>query len=190
MALKNSEVYQKASTNGDFTDEDDALAAFDVEIARFGRFNSHKQVWGKYQFHLPWKDYSSTSPVKVVKDPRIDRILMPKLSFIKDGWVNGPIGIEAKRSDKKIGPPAAQAIDYRDAIWEIATGTWLRLFHIFLFPVPTLYGDLSSILVQQRIVTASFISSGLIFQMDQVTILNTGDKHFKEIRSGTKVGSR
>lgn len=91
-----------------------------------------------------------------LKTPRIDRLLIPKLSLIRLGWDHGAIGIECKKSGDKIGRPIAQMLDYNRATWHVRNhpGVWFMLQGVFLWPLEKTSGPLASILSQHRVGSA------------------------------------
>ena len=52
----------------------------------------------------------------------MDRVLVPMRKLKEAGWSYGVIGIEAKRSDIKIGPAISQCLDYGRSLFELAGG--------------------------------------------------------------------
>ena len=127
---------------------------------------------------------------------RIDRILIPNERLYAAGWRHGAIGIEIKRSGEKLGPPLAQAMDYTRAAWTIreARGISVFLSMVFIWPMPKQYGPLASVLVHNRIGSASFSQwTSLYLQFGDETILHIdvpGEFRLGNGNSGRKVGSR
>lgn len=133
---------------------------------------------------------------QVDRQVRIDRILIPNERLCKAGWRHGAIGIEIKRSGEKLGPPLAQAMDYTRSAWTIkeARGISVILSMVFVWPMPKQYGPLASILVHNRIGSASFSAwTSLYLQFGDETILHVnsmGQLRLGSGNSGRKVGSR
>ena len=87
-----------------------AAAAFDSAIATTDLFTPYAEVPGTL---------IQPRPGQIDKSVRIDRLLIPKQRLLDMGWTHGIIGVELKRSDIKLGPPIAQAMDYSRSVWII-----------------------------------------------------------------------
>lgn len=122
------------------TEEESALA-FDTMIEDLGGlFRVYKEVEGRYQHFRPTQQLQTA---------RIDRILVPTDTLKQAGWNLGPVGVELKASDKRLGPPLCQLIDYTHATWNLR-GNWIVPEWYFLWPVDKLTGPIQSILAGQR----------------------------------------
>lgn len=133
-------VVDPSTTSGYWQTEQEAAQAFDKTVDDLGGlFRVYKEVEGRYQYFRPTQD---------LKTPRIDRILVPTTELKLAGWDLGPIGVELKKSDTKLGPPLCQLIDYTHATWNI-NGNWMVPQWYFLWPVEKLTGPLQSILAGQ-----------------------------------------
>jgi hypothetical protein len=131
-------------TAGNFTDENEACDSFDRIITDSDLFTVYKEVTGKMIFNRFYK--------KEIINPRIDRILTPKIKLINAGWDNGIIGVEIKRSGKKVGRPIAQSMDYLDSAWFITPANLaVLLSHVCLYPCDQLYNNVGSICSQNHI---------------------------------------
>lgn len=125
--------------------ETDACTALDELTTLTGAFHIHREVRGTYiqpRIGTP------------TKTPRIDRVLWPTDDARRQGWTLGPIGIECKRSDEKIGPPINQMLDYSRAVWDLPEVS-LVLRWVFLWPYGECYGPLASVMNQNRLGGAS-----------------------------------
>lgn len=129
---------------GDWETERDSCAALDDTLDHISGFRVYKEVPGVY---------TSLRPNQEHKTPRIDRVLAPTAELVALGWDLGPIGIECKKSNVKLGPAISQCIDYSRALWRISNN-WVWLDWIFLWPAKCPGGTVGSILAQQRIGTA------------------------------------
>ncbi len=181
------ETTRNLLTCGNWATEDDSVLALDLIADEIDEFIVYRQVRGVYL--QPKLDQE-------IKQPRIDRVLVPKPSLIRRGWRFGPIGIECKRSQEKIGKPIAQLLDYSRASWLIEPdeGLWIMLSWLFLWPLEKTSGPIASILAQHRLGSAETdrysllkLSSGeqVLADFDRV-----GNVRFGAGANGRKVGSR
>lgn len=159
-------------TLGDFRTEMDSESAFDKIVG------SQKQLW-----HVEKEckgTYLSVSPGQERGSCRIDRVLLPTRKLIEAGWTFGPIGVEIKRSNEKIGRPSSQCIDYRDAAFELQlNGARVLLDQIFLWPLGKIGGPVES-LISQRRVGGVYAEAGQIRFMlgqQQVLVVKAGELH-------------
>lgn len=178
---------QQIYTGGDFESEADAWDAFDRIILANKAFRMHREVEGEYL--QPRIDTEE-------KSPRIDRILIPLGAAVEAGWVDGAIGIEGKRSGKKIGRLISQAMDYTRAAFCLKSGPpglTLLLKWVFVFPVEREVGDLESIMAQNRIGCATVYNRGIRFTCGGSNALVLGEDGTvaaKQLPMGRKRGSR
>jgi hypothetical protein len=130
-----------SETGGYWKTEQESAQAFDDAIEGLGGlFRVYREVEGRYQ-HL--------RPSQKLQTPPIDRILVPTNEIKARGWTLGPIGVEIKASQVKLGPPLCQIIDYSRAAWSI-NGSWVIPEWYFLWPTNKLSGPLQSVLAGQR----------------------------------------
>lgn len=99
--------------------------------------------------------YVSARPRREIKQPRIDRILLPTRELMAEGWCLGPVGVELKRGGEKIGRAVCQALDYANAAFPISGGCTVYLEWVFIWPITSVTGDIASIMTQNRIGWAS-----------------------------------
>lgn len=172
-------------TCGEWATERESCAAFDELVARTGAFRVYKEVPGRY---------TQLRPCQELTTPRIDRVLVPTDELLELGWSLGPVGVECKRSNVRLGPPISQCIDYSRAVWRIR-GNWMWLDWVFIWPAGGTGGTVASILAQQRIGTVNtsrwyslnFGTGGQRFAMfDNDGFLTD----VKPGRSGRRTGSR
>ncbi len=172
-------------TCGGWSTERESCVAFDDLVEHTAAFRVYKEVQGRY---------TQLRPCQELTTPRIDRVLVPKDELIKLGWSLGPIGVECKRSDARLGPPISQCIDYSRALWRIANN-WVWLDWVFIWPAGGTGGTVASILAQQRIGTVhtsrwyslSFGTGGQrLAQFDNDGYMDV----VKPATSGRKTGSR
>jgi hypothetical protein len=124
---------------------------------------------------------------------RIDRICFPSKQLIDLGWLHGPIGVEGKKSGRKIGKAISQAMDYACSAFEIRPGYHVLLEWIYLWPYDRIGGDLASVMMQHRIGTVcSYDYSPLIFKTESGFMLRwNGDTvDVRNMKAGCKRGSR
>ncbi len=179
------------TTYGDYETEDLACQHLDSILNKLTSFVIHKEVPGE----LMQPRYGTED-----RGVRIDRLLVPRPSMAKLGWCYGCIGIECKRSGKKVGRPISQILDYTRAIWQLTdTGVNVYCRYIFLWPMHKTSGPLASIMAQNNIGTASAVGSNdwyrLALQLGESNLLqfypNTLELKINEkIQSGSKTGSR
>jgi hypothetical protein len=172
-------------TCGNWGTERESCATFDELVEHTGAFKIYKEVQGRYTSLRPSQDLAT---------PRIDRVLRPSDDLIEQGWELGPVGVECKRSDAKLGPAISQCLDYSRAVWRIR-GLWVSLDWVFIWPAGKTSGTVASILAQQRIGT---IHSGSHYSLH----FGTGEERLamfdnagnltdvKPGRSGRRTGSR
>lgn len=135
--------FEQARTVGNHSVETDCWSEFDAVMATLDvYFKVMKEVTGWYL-----QPRSHCQP----KQPRIDRILLPREPLRAQGWDLGPVGVECKRSGEKLGPVISQAIDYQRAVFPIHGGMTVNLEWTFIWPSGVVAGDLGSIMAQQRI---------------------------------------
>ena len=179
------------TTYGDYETEALACEHLDDILGKLTSFRVYKEVPGE----LMHPRYG-TEDRKV----RIDRLMVPVPSMAKLGWCYGCIGIECKRSGKKVGRPISQILDYTRAIWQLTdTGVNVYCRYIFLWPMYKTSGPLASIMAQNNIGTACIDGSGdwhrLALQLGESNLLQffpaTSQLKINEkIQSGAKTGSR
>lgn len=173
-------------TIGDFANEDLAKADFDRRIELSGLFKSYSEVEGYYVQPRVGADE---------QQPRIDRLLIPTKSLIDDGWTYGIIGVECKQSGRKLGPLISQCLDYSRAVYTLRDSkisvvcSW-----IFMWPTDSVYGDLASVMDQNRIGCAIWRpGDGLQLKTGSCNMLiaKPNDRpNVGKVRCGSKVGSR
>lgn len=173
-------------TGVDYETEADAWAAFDAAMLRAkAMFSTYKEVRGELLQPRPGADDNGV---------RIDRILIPTLAGRSAGWKFGVIGVEAKRSNEKVGRPLSQCLDYSRAAFDIGDRILVVPTWIFLFPMQRVTGDLESIMAQQRI---GYVWSSnrcpLIFGCGGMNVLginHDGTIEAKAPPMGNKTGNR
>lgn len=139
--------YHNEETEDGWPTEAEAVAAFDEQMVGCDLFKSYREVVGIPD--LRWDQKSRETF-------RIDRVLVPTPELIDRGWTAGEIGVEIKRSGERIGPPIAQALDYRRALWQIPSTHGprnIRLSYVFIWPCQGSGGNLASIMQQHRVGT-------------------------------------
>lgn len=172
-------------TTGDWTTEHDSAAAFDAAIGT-DLWKIHREVSGVL---------TQPRPHQVIQGVRIDRLLIPTDKLLGAGWNQGIIGCEIKRSNVKIGPPIAQAMDYSRAIWTLRpSGIRVWLDWVFIWPMGKQMGTTASVLAQNRIGSASADSwTRIHFKCGENNIIRVGrdgDIAIGACTNGAKVGSR
>lgn len=176
---------QGEQTTGDFATEAEAAAAFDALIDP-ADWKPRKEVCGEI-----------LHPRLGVRQQvvRIDRMLFPTESLIKQGWKHGAIGIELKRSGESIGPVIAQAQDYLRSAWRIQGGVWVLCSYVFIWHLTHVKKSAASVMAQSSIGCASGQYRGsdgapklrLMFN-NQVMYLSGNVK--ASVVGGLKAGSR
>jgi hypothetical protein len=130
-------------TDGQWPDEAEAVRELDARLARCAHiFLVHREVPGTYV----QPRYRT-----VERQPRIDRLLIPKSPLIDAGWNHGVIGVECKCSGKKLGTIIAQCQDYGRAVFRTPNNFALVCEWIFIWPLGTFAGDVASVMTQNRI---------------------------------------
>lgn len=173
-------------TTGDWATEAGSADALDIRLIESGLFRIYSEVRGVLM---------QPRPGQVDRAVRIDRLLVPTENLYAHGWHHGVIGIEVKRSGARIGPPLAQAMDYVRSSWAIR-GVWMQLGAVFVWPMAKQYGPLASVMINQRVGSASFSEwDRLHLRFGEQTVLRVdrrGDVTvgYQSVDSGRKVGSR
>jgi hypothetical protein len=174
-------------TCGNWMDEDASKAAFDDLVGRTECFQVYPEVRGHYVQPRIGCDGKSF--------PQIDRLLVPTKRLIAAGWVHGPIGVEIKRSGMKLGHLLCQSLDYSRSVWHFKPGYHVMCEFVFVWPVEKQAGDIASIMAQNRVGTAWAGSNWapLRFAVGEQIVLDFDESMCprpREVKSGTKVGSR
>jgi hypothetical protein len=174
-------------TDGLFQEESDALEVFDRIVESSGVFRLHREVPGEYIMpRLGTED----------KDARLDRLLIPLPPAIDAGWLWGAVAVEGKRSGKKLGRLATQALDYTRCAWRLERGVpglELLCSWIFLFPAIFPQGDLGSVLANNRIGCCHIHEGNLLFTCGGTTgiaLSRGGVITVHKFPMGNKRGSR
>lgn len=154
-------------------------------------FTIYEEVEGVPFVRLPDKD---------TKTFRVDFVLSPRRPLLDAGWRRGPIGIECKAPDVKIGKAAAQCRDYQHAVFEITPGFWIKPQWFFLHPFDLPRGDVESLMAADRVGVANWGTSypsrakRLRFQVGSYNMLELTSDGAITINGnptpGTKAGSR
>lgn len=180
-------AFEQARTTGACALEADGWAEFDALMAQLqDYFGVLREVTGWYL-----QPRSHCKP----KQPRIDRILTPKRSLLQAGWDLGPVGVECKRSDEKLGPVISQCIDYQKAVFPLGHGYTVCLEWVFVWPCGVVPGDIGSIMAQQRIGTMEPLRRGVGVAMgcgdgfDRTVSVEHGVRYRRPL-CGYKAGSR
>lgn len=172
-------------TTGSWSTEDESAAAFD-DAAGHDLWTVYPEVSGVL---------SQPRPSQPDKGLRIDRILVPRQKLIAAGWNHGCVGVEIKRSNVKIGPPIAQAMDYSRAVWTLPTaGIKVWLDWVFIWPMEPQHETTGSILAQNRIGSASEgFSSRLHLRSGSSNVIRVGRDgsiNIGHAANGCKAGNR
>jgi len=85
---------------------------------------------------------------------KLDILLSPKRVLLEHGWRWGHVGIECKRSGKKIGPVIAQAMDYTRAVWGTPNGFLVMTRFVFVWPCEAPKNELASLMANHRVGSA------------------------------------
>jgi hypothetical protein len=172
-------------TTGSWVTEEASAAALDQRLEAIGMFRVHHEVTG-----------TLVQPRAGQRERlmRIDRLLTPTRELLARGWSHGAIGIEIKRSGIAIGPALAQAMDYVRGSWSVA-GVWVQLGAVFVWPMAKQTGPLASLMVHNRIGSASHSGSDhLKFALGEEVLIAdnaySGLRLGGDPRSGRQVGSR
>lgn len=171
---------------GNFSTEEESVAAFDAIVERSDLFRVYKEVPGHYMASRPGREQRSA---------RIDRLLVPGPRLRAGGW-NITFGVEAKRSGERIGHAIAQALDYTWCVFHANATTYLYPEWIFLWPLPTQFHAVASVMAQNRIGEANERGGRIAFGTNGTGLLSIGaDGTFecqpeRADRVGHKKGSR
>lgn len=172
-------------TNGEYADEKESARALDDILDEIELFNVYREVKG---------EYDQPRLLQEEKSPRIDRILSPTPSLVREGWHHGPIGIELKRSGLKIGKVLAQAMDYSRAVWLLSNGFNIKIKYVFIWPLEKQHGDIASLMAQHRIGSAFHTRyTNLHLMTGEVNILRVdkdGTITIGTVECGRRAGSR
>ena len=97
-----------------YDNEKQAVEDLRRRVTMSGLFKIYDEVQGK-----------SIGIWHIQQQRRIDMILVPTAAALDAGWKHGFVGIECKRSGKKIDEAMLQAITYMDCVWTL--GDWRGL---------------------------------------------------------------
>lgn len=181
---KSTSEYLESSivTEGDYKTEDDAKNAFRAAVLETEKFNVYSEVECWYFGGSVFGDKPSG---------RIDFVLTPKPSLIRDGWLNGCVGVEVKKSGHKAGPMLCQMIDYSKSIFRLPDLSGRCLISpsvIAGFPAfKTTGGLVGSIMANHRIAMA-YVHRGLRLNCGGKNIF--GGQILHTVDCGYKNGSR
>lgn len=178
-------TFEQATTNGCHALEVGVWAEFDATIERLAEyFSVLREVSGWYI-----QARAHCQP----KQPRIDRVLCPLPKLRDAGWDLGPVGVECKRSDSKLGPVISQAIDYQRAVFPVNASYTVNLEWVFIWPTGPVAGDIGSIMAQQRIGSMQPLGNGIGFMCGDGFENRISVEHgvrYRRPRCGYKSGSR
>lgn len=178
-------------TCGPYAHEDEAAADFDIRVGAMQSFVTQKELRGEYIQGFVGQERADDEESD--KRPRMDRMLIPNGRLLNAGWTLGPIGVELKASNVKLGRVIAQLLDYRRALFPSRHGSWISPLWWFVFPCDTVYGDIASIMAQNRIGFCCPSGSGLSFGTGGQWLIRGGDSEALYAKSpciGRKRGSR
>lgn len=161
-------------------------ALLDSTVTASGLFNSYEEVPGTL---------IQPRPGQRDKGMRIDRLLVPSDKLISLGWTHGIVGVEIKRSDTKLGPPVAQAMDYSRSAFTLPGGGFQVMpSWVFLYPFAKEHGPLASVMAQHRIGTATTDQwTMLVLNCGGANVLRvswSGEVRLGVSSMGLKAGSR
>ena len=173
-------------TGGGWLDKPASVADLDRRLEECGLFQVLREVDGYYV----QPRYLSEE-----KQPRIDRLLIPGKRLADAGWRYGVIGVECKKSGKKIGAALAQCQDYSRAIFTTArAGVSVQCEWIFLWPLKDFAGPTASLMTQNRIGGAYGDAWSLLTLKlacgSVLSVSTVGQFRIGNVRAGMKVGSR
>lgn len=174
-------------TSGEYKNEDDAKEAFRAAVKECGFFNVYEEVdcW-----------YFGGSVFGDKPTGRIDFVLTPKPLLIAKGWLNGCVGVEAKKSGHKAGPLICQMMDYSKAVFRLPDqcgASLICLTCVFSFPeLAHITGAVASIMANSRIGCAAVDKAGLWMKIGGTNAFRwmNGKVLVNNIHCGFKNGSR
>lgn len=177
----------QALTCGEYVTEPDSVAAL-LSIINPAHWSVKTEVDG-WMLH-PRLDTDGSGVV------RVDAILKPTTRLIEYGWRWGFVGIECKRSGKKLGRVISQAMDYTRCVWNLPNGIDVMTRFVFAWPCEPQRGDLESLMVQNRIGVANQRegTSRLMLWFNGTIAYADNGQHppvvANELRGGSRKGSR
>jgi len=170
-------------TQRGYPTEDDAVNTLRDFVQGGSAFVMHEKVAGRYLSMRPEQDLSY---------PIIDAILEPTPRLLAQGWPHGFIGVECKKSGVAVGAPLLQAMDYKQAVFNIRGDSYTYMNYVLLWPWLPYGGPVLSFCAQLRIGGAGFSNGALIMasatQLARVT--EDGDVTFNGNKAGKRKGSR
>jgi hypothetical protein len=178
----------QALTCGEYVTEPDSVAAL-LSIINPAHWSVRTEVDG-WMLH-PRLDTEGSGWV------RIDAILKPTPLLIEQGWRWGFVGIECKRSGKKLGRVISQAMDYTRCVWNLPNGIDVMTRFVFVWPCEQQRGDLESMMVQNRVGVAKHREKNgqrlILFFNGTIAYADNGHQPpaiANELRGGSRKGSR
>lgn len=182
-------IATQIATSGTFATEPEAWAHFDYLVEMNGKFKMHKEVCGEYvQPRYGTED----------KGARIDRLLLPKKAAIDEGWVQGAIAIEGKKSGHGFSKLVSQALDYSRCVWRLSEGVpglLVSTAWVFVYPVArdAIVGDWESLMEQNRVGWCMVENRRVVFGSSAthgLVLYDDGRMTWKPLLAGRKRGSR
>jgi len=160
-------------TSGNFKLEIDAERFFDSVINETYFFNE-KQVVGRRLF-----DDKPINREENGQNLIPDRILHPTQEAFKSGWKWGPIGVELKKSNIKLGPVFGQVLEQRQSVYLSKHLYYTRIMPLLfaIFPVEEIKHNLHSISMTQLILSCTYkqYNRVLKFSSGNVFVLSLGE---------------
>ena len=182
-----------ALTVGKYQNEPDACADLNRRLTACKLWIVMDEVWGE-QVHPRLDTEAKSTDATQHKGVIIDRLLLPTREIVKAGWIEGAIGIEAKKSGLPMGRRVCQAMDYTRCVFRTHEYfNHVMLKWVFLWPAQWPTGDLASVMANYRVGTvAPFSHNGLVFTVNSthVIVADSDRVSVKLPTCGHKVGSR
>ena len=177
------ERWRAMLTTGKYETEDDAARDFIAHVSD-EHWHVEQEVAGEVVFPKP--DCKS-------RNVRVDYALFPRPALIENGWSAGPIIVEVKKSNVKVGPVVSQAMDYMRCVFNGPYGQRFQPLFCVIFPLQRLYEHMQSIMSDQRIGHAHVGDDNVLrMYLNGTCAYNETDGVFlrSALKSGRKFGSR
>lgn len=151
--LKVSSCSLGQTTCNNFQTEKEAEQFFD-SCVNSDFFVAEKQVKGRRIYD----DKPQKADQQNGQNLKPDRILYPTKLAFDSGWKWGPIGVEIKKSDIKVGPVFTQVLEQRQALYysKHLHGARIMPMIFAIFPTEQIKYDIHSISERQLIVSCRY----------------------------------
>lgn len=177
------ERWRAMLTTGKYETEEEATRDF-ISHVNHEHWHVEQEVTGEVVFPKPGCN---------AKSVRVDYALFPRPALIANGWSAGPIIVEVKKSNVKVGPVVSQAMDYMRCVFSGPYSQRFQPLFCVIFPLQRMFEHMQSIMSDQRIGHAHVGDDNVlrIYLNGACAYTETGGVFLRSaLKSGRKFGSR